>query len=124
MGIDQSVLFQGEAIPQWEAVCSLLEENGMTLQMRMINGELAFPEESPPEEWSEIRVGSPAGMVTIRREGSKLTFVIWGDSEPEMVRDWNLITWAYANLGNVMVQTGTGAVTAEDFYEQKLKQDS
>ena len=28
--------------------------------MRMIDGELAFPDEQPPESWAELRVGTPA----------------------------------------------------------------
>jgi hypothetical protein len=44
----------------------------------MIDGELAFPDEEPPEDWRELRIGTPEGMmVTIRRERDRVVLVVW-----------------------------------------------
>src|SRR5258708_4923977 len=67
MGMDQTVTFPGEP-PEWPAVRDLLAARGFAVQTRMIDGELAFPDEAPRAGWRELRVGTPAGMVTPRRE--------------------------------------------------------
>src|SRR3712207_8342677 len=35
----------------------------------------SFPDEVPPEGWRELRVGTPQGMVTLRREGGAVVCV-------------------------------------------------
>jgi hypothetical protein len=59
--------------------------------MRMIDGELAFPDETPPDTWRELRVGTPSGMITLRREIDGVTLVIWGNADENLRRDWNTL---------------------------------
>src|ERR1700730_18597864 len=100
MGMDQSVTFKDTPIPTWEAVSTLLSSKGYPVQMRMIDGQLAFPDEQPPDDWKELRVGTPQGMITIRREPQRLVFVTWGNADAEMLKAWNALTWAFAEVGN------------------------
>ncbi len=46
----------------------------------MIDGQLAFPDEEPAADWRELRVGTPQGMVTVRRGKERMVFVTWGNS--------------------------------------------
>ena len=114
MGMDQSVTFAA-TIPTWNAVQALLTERGYPVQMRMIDGQLAFPDETPPETWRELRVGTSQGMVTIRRDGQRLVFVTWGNADADMRKAWNALTWAYAKAGAGQIQTGDGVTSADDF---------
>ena len=49
MGAQQYVTFGDSGVPRWSVVHELLQERGFPVEMRMINGELAFPDETPDE---------------------------------------------------------------------------
>jgi hypothetical protein len=71
---------------------------GIAAQMRMIDGQLAFPDEEPPPDWRELRVGTPDGMVTVRREENAVTVVTWGNADEAMQRAWNTVARAFGDL--------------------------
>jgi hypothetical protein len=117
MGMDQAVTF-ADPIPSWNAVQELLAACGYPVQMRMIDGQLAFPDEAPPETWRELRVGTAQGMVTVRRDGQRLVFVTWGNADADMRQAWNALTWAFAEAGGGQIQAGEGVVGASKFLQQ------
>jgi hypothetical protein len=98
MGMDQKVIFPQEKTPTWPALAELLAGKNFPLQMRMIDGELAFPDETPPENWRELRVGGPGGMITLRRDADGITLVTWGNADANMRQAWNALAWALAHL--------------------------
>jgi hypothetical protein len=99
MGQERVVTFAGGAVPPWPPVGELLTSSGFAVQMRMIDGELAFPDEQPPEAWSELRVGTAQGMVTVRRETDRVRLVTWGNADAAMLQAWNALAWAFAEAG-------------------------
>ena len=115
MGLDQSVTFAAWATPAWPEVCSLLAERGFPVQVRMIDGAPAFPDEMPPEGWRELRLGTPQGMVTVRREQDRLVFVTWGNADAFLLQAWNALTWAFAAAGNGRITSAHGELTAAEF---------
>jgi len=117
MGMDQTVSFSGLP-PPWEAVRDLLARHGYPVQMRMIDGQLAFPAEGPPEGWRELRVGTPGGMVTVRREPGQWVLVVWGNADAALRQAWNGLAWALAEAGGGQVWTPEGALSALDYRRQ------
>src|SRR6266545_6046817 len=115
MGMEQRVTFGSVARPLWPAVAELLGARGLVVQLRMINAELAFPDDVPPENWRELRLGTPGGMVTLRREPAGVALVIWGNSEPALRQAWHALTWACAETTGGRVVTPEGEVSADDF---------
>ena len=115
MGMDQKVVFPRDQAPAWPRVAEFLASRGYPLQMRMIDGQLAFPDEEPPEAWQELRVGTADGMVTLRREADGIRLVTWGNADDAMRRAWNALTWAVADVSGGTVETGSGKVSAADF---------
>jgi hypothetical protein len=115
VGMDQSVVFTGRATPGWPAVRERLTGLGYAVQVRMIDGELAFPDEEPPEVWRELRLGTPEGMVTLRRSPEGVTFVTWGNAEGALRQAWNALTWAYADVGDGTIQSPQGAIEPREF---------
>jgi hypothetical protein len=81
----------------------------------MIDGELAFPDEAPPEGWRELRVGTAGGMVTVRREPGRVVCVTWGNAQGEMLQAWHALTWAFAEAGGGRVELPAGPVTAAEY---------
>jgi hypothetical protein len=114
MGMEQRVSFAG-AVPTWEAVRDLLAGRGFAVQMRMIDGELSFPDETPPTTWRELRVGTAQGMVTLRRGEAEVVFVTWGNADLGLRQAWNALVWAFAEAGGGRVQTPAGALDPGEF---------
>src|SRR5262249_42889755 len=117
MGMDRTVRFDG-APPKWEAVRDLLAARGFPARTQMIDGQLAFPDEAPPADWRELRLGTPQGMVTVRREGNRVVCVTWGNADAALRQAWNALAWAFAEAGRGAVEGETGAVGADAFRGQ------
>ena len=115
MGMDQKVIFPPEITPTWPQLAELLASRKFPLQMRMIDGELAFPDETPPETWRELRVGGLSGMVTLRREADGITLVTWGNADANLRQTWNALAWALAHLTGGTIRTAAGDLPLEEF---------
>jgi hypothetical protein len=118
MGMDQTATFGGGAFPPWPAVRDLLARHGFPVQVRMIDGELAFPDEEPAAGWRELRLGTPQGMVTVRREGERAVFVTWGNADAALVQAWNAVAWAFAAAGGGTIAAPDGPRDADDFFRR------
>ena len=103
MGMQQAVSFASQ-VPTWSAVCEALTQAGCEAPgMRMIDGDIALPDEQPPDAWHELRVAWPngAGMVTVKRaQPQRLELVVWGNADEALQRGWHWLTWAFASAGN------------------------
>ncbi len=64
--------------------------------MRMVDGQLAFPDEEPPTDWRELRVSIAGGMVTIRRQESAVEIFTWGNADDSMRQTWETVARAFA----------------------------
>ena len=98
MGMDQKVVFPSENMPPWSQFADHCAKQKVPVQLRMIDGELAFPDETPPHDWRELRVGTPAGMVTLKRESDGITLIIWGNADENLRRDCNALAAALREL--------------------------
>jgi hypothetical protein len=115
MGMEQTVTFAPDRLPSYDAVSALLAERGFPLQVRMIDGELAFPDEKPSENWRELRLGTSHGTITLRREPDRITFVTWGNADRALTQAWNALVWAYADAGAGQVLTDRGPLSADEY---------
>src|SRR5262245_30393752 len=110
MGMETKVRLGYGAAPLWPAVAELLGGRGYAVQLRMIDGQLAFPDEGPPADWRELRLGTPGGMVTLRRAAGEVLVVVWGNADAGLLQAWNAVTWACAEVGAGVVETTQGAL--------------
>ena len=115
MGLEQTVTFPSGGVPSWPAVRDLLGRHGFAVQLRMIDGELAFPDEEPPPSWHELRLGTPQGMVTLRREADRVDLVVWGNADAGLRQAWNALTWACAEAGGGEVLAAGRSLPAGEF---------
>jgi hypothetical protein len=115
MGLDRTIRFPTSETPSWDAIQARLACVGEAAPLRMIDGIPAFPDESPDPGWKELRVGTAAGMVTIRRGPGTLTCVIWGTADPALNAAWEKVIWACAMAGGGRIDTPTGPTSAEEF---------
>jgi hypothetical protein len=115
VGMDQTVAFAAQRVPAWPTVRELLAATGYAVKVRMIDGELAFPDEEPPDAWRELRLAAPEGMVTVRRSAEGVTLVTWGNADAALRQAWNALTWAFAEAGRGTVHMAPGPVSAAEF---------
>ena len=118
MGMERAVTFTGGTVPAWERVQELLTRAGFPVQMRMIDGQLAFPDEQPPASWAELRVGTPQGMVTARREPERVRLLTWGNADAPMLQAWHALARAFAAAGDGLIEAPDGPQSAADFRRQ------
>lgn len=109
MGMDQKVAYPPDRAVTWPDLAAFLAERNYPLQLRMIDRQLAFPDEQPDESWQELRVGTPAGMVTLRREADGLRLVTWGNADDALRRAWHALAWAVAHLSGGTVDGRSAA---------------
>jgi hypothetical protein len=109
MGMELRVTFGPEARLLWPAVAELLAGRGFAVQMRMIDGELAFPDEAPPAGWRELRLGTPGGMVTLRREADGIALITWGNADAALRQAWHTLAQACAEVTGGRVGTPQGS---------------
>jgi hypothetical protein len=115
MGIERSVTFPDKPVPTWPALKGFLGERGSPVQLRMIDGDLAIPDEVPPEGWRELRLSTPQGMVTLRRENARIVLVTWGNADAALVQAWNGLVWALAEVGGGLIESPNGLLTPAEF---------
>lgn len=118
MGLDRTIRFPTADAPDWAAIRAALGCFGEPVAIRMIDGLPAFPDESPEAGWKELRLGLPAGMVTLRRGPGALTAVIWGTGEPALTQAWHQVVWACASAGGGVIETPSGPQSAQDFLRE------
>lgn len=116
MGMELTVSLAGA--PDWKAARDLLASRGFPVQVRMIDGALAFPDEEPPESWGELRLGTAAGMVTVRRDSERLAFVIWGNADAPLRQTWYALAWAFAAAGGGRVLIDEVEFDAAEFRQR------
>jgi hypothetical protein len=115
MGQERIVTFSSEPVPEWPRVAQLLSRCSFPVLLRMIDGQLAFPDEQPPESWGELRIGTPQGMITVRREPDRVRLVTWGNADAAMLQAWNALAWAFAEAGGGRVEDAAGPLSADEF---------
>jgi hypothetical protein len=119
MGQQRTIRFPGGEAPAWIAIRSELQRMEPQLTLRMIDGLPAFPDEEPEPGWGELRVGLPAGMVTIRRQGADLVCVVWGDADAALGIAWDRVCWACAAAAGGHIDGPSGPLTADQFAQSR-----
>lgn len=69
---------------------------GFACQLAMVDGQLVFPSAAPPDAWGEVRLRTPAGMITLRRRGGEVALSVFGNAGPELLEMRDQIAAALA----------------------------
>ena len=108
MGMDRKVTFT-TTVPVWPRLAEFCAARQFPLKLMMIDGALSFPDEQPPDAWQDLRVGTPLGMVTLRRESDGVRVVTWGNAEGSLLQAWNTLISALAEaFGGVVDDQSLG----------------
>ncbi|MBI3822866.1 MAG: hypothetical protein HY289_09340 [Planctomycetes bacterium] len=96
--MDQKITFAPDRLPPWSQFTDHCAKQKVAVQLRMIDGELALPDETPPHDWRELRIGTPGGMVTLKRKPDGITLVIWGNADENLRHDWDALAMVLREL--------------------------
>jgi hypothetical protein len=119
MGMNQVVGFPSMHTPTWSAVRELLSDRKFALHIRMIDSELAFPDEEPAESWQELRLATQEGQaITVRRAADRVELVVWGNADQTLVRARNALCWAFAEAGQGLIHTDQGEQDSQTYWHQ------
>ena len=99
MGIVRRVEFPSPPEVDWPRLVERLTGRGFAPTLRMIDDLPAFPDEVPPPEWRELRLGFAAGMVTLRCVGNTLECVVWGTADAGLTAAQLVLADTLADLG-------------------------
>lgn len=97
MGMDRVISIA--KLPSWASIARELADRNLPAQLRMIDGQLAFPDEQPPGDWRELRISVTGGMVTLRRESSGVRLVIWENADAQLQQSVAFLCEVLATLG-------------------------
>lgn len=115
MGMEHKISVPPDKVPSWTELADFCKGRHYPLQLRMIDGELAFPDEQPGPDWKELRVGTPGGMVTVRRQPDGVRVVTWGNADAALRQAWNALAWVVAHLCGAPVESAEGVRSADVF---------
>jgi hypothetical protein len=62
----------------------------------MVDGQLRHPSQPAPEAWSEARLRTPHGMVTLRRQGDDVVLTVFGNADAALLEARERIAEALA----------------------------
>jgi hypothetical protein len=119
MGLELTVTYANKPALAWAEVAALLARHAFPVQLRMIDGELAFPDETPPDAWRELRLGTPGGMVSVRRDRQQVVLVVWGNADAGLQQDRSVLAWAFAQAAGGQVVTAEGPLAADEYLHQE-----
>jgi len=108
VGLEVRVKFSAAPVLDWRGLLVDLAAAGRSASVRMIDNLPAFPDESPPDGWREVRLGFAAGMVTVRRVDPDLACVVWGTADPELTATQVAVAEALAGRGGGAVSPPPG----------------
>jgi hypothetical protein len=57
----------------------------------MIDGQLAAPNAPVPEAWRDLRLRTPAGMVTLKRRDRGIAIVVFGNADDKLIAAQKII---------------------------------
>ena len=66
------------------SVLAQLPGAGLTASVAMIDNVLQGPGARVPDVWREVRLRTPAGVVTLRRQGEAISVVVFGNADPAL----------------------------------------
>jgi hypothetical protein len=62
-------------------VLEALGAAGVPATIAMADNALRAPTAPPPEDWRDVRLRTPGGMVTLRRQGDGIAVLVFGNAD-------------------------------------------
>ncbi len=68
-----------------EATLAELLEKVPGITLLMVDNQLVSPKVPTPSTWQDVRLKTPAGTVTLKRQGTKVSVTIFGNADAALI---------------------------------------
>ena len=82
MGLEIVVPRQG--LCPLPSLIEALAAGGLPTSVAMVDNVLQGPGARPPAQWRDVRLRTPAGVVTLRRTASGVSVVVFGNADEKL----------------------------------------
>ena len=83
MGLTSTVAVEGT--PALAALLERLAAAGLPSTLLMVDNQLVSPKRPPPAVWTEVRLKTPAGTITLRRQAGAVTLTVFGNADDALL---------------------------------------
>jgi hypothetical protein len=66
-------------------VLNALRMTGVGCNVVMVDGQLIAPSAEPPATWNDVRLRTPAGMITLSRRGPDVGIMVFGNADATLM---------------------------------------
>jgi hypothetical protein len=80
-----STLVPVRETPSLTALLEALAKQGLPSTILMIDNQLVSPKVPPPSAWRDVRLKTPAGTVSIKREAAGVSVTVFGNADPALL---------------------------------------
>src|SRR5690242_7990675 len=80
MGLEEAVA-KSPAEVSLRSLLERLASGGLPTTIIMVDGALVPPSAPPPSTWREVRLRTPAGMVTLASRGGAIAVTVFGNAD-------------------------------------------
>jgi len=74
----------GEGVPLG-VLLSRLRDEGVTATVIMVDGQLHAPGAAVPDGWRDVRLKTPAGMLSVKRRDGGVAIVVFSNADAALV---------------------------------------
>jgi len=86
--------FTAKPVRSLADVLGAMARGGVDCKVVMVDGQLVAPAHQPAN-WNEVRLRTPAGMITLRKKADLVSIVVFGNAEPSLAAICGQITAAF-----------------------------
>jgi hypothetical protein len=80
-----STLVPVRETPSLSALLETLAKQGLPSTILMVDNQLVSPRVPPPSTWRDVRLKTPAGTVSIKREAGGVSVTVFGNADPALL---------------------------------------
>jgi hypothetical protein len=83
MGVSQIVARRDT--PSLATLLEDLARAGLPSTILMVDNQLVSPRLPPPSAWRDVRLKTPAGTVSIKRDAQGISVTVFGNADPALI---------------------------------------
>lgn len=105
MGVQREITFEPSKPLDFDKLAVTLRQQNEEYRLMMIDNLPAFPDETPADDWQDVRLSLTGGMLTLRKlSPGRIVCIRWGNEDPALSKSWESLARAVAEVtGGEMV---------------------
>jgi hypothetical protein len=80
-----STLVPRRDVPSLSELLETLARAGLPSSLLMVDNQLVSPKVPPPSTWRDVRLKTPAGTVTLKRDAQGIAVTVFGNADAALL---------------------------------------